>query len=434
MIENKKRLNRIVSLSKFIFIFLFLVIPFKPYISWAGDVSWNDKTMECKYKDENYNYTIRFETLTTQGDATLISINKKSIKKDAKKSFKKYILIDAGKYSKREVANKVKSRLKGKKINVAILTHNDLDHISGIAGFNNRVKIDRLYYNIIRSRYEDYKSKKPVNVKIGDKESGKKSIYEWIRSEQGLKTIKDAHRIRGAYEYGHSENNILEKSTINKYGQKHLYTVLSGRVQKINIDSIEIAIIPPISESFEYLMTNYSDVTEKRKSINNGSMAVVIQTPYQRVIFGGDYEDGAISVLNNYEKGGKDIKKGNTISTIVDIRNPARQDKKSLYNGVRNYIFGDKEEKTIIYKVSHHGTGNNRRKEVGDEIQKGEKRFINKINPDFLVVTGYKQVKNNSITEYYRKRNYRFFADIFDSDKIYRAFKNIQWDESKLKD
>lgn len=408
--------------------------------TYGEKISWGDSSKD----NRNLNITtdkktkLTFETLTNRGDSTLIKIerNKKS----------KYILVDMGYYSGNSILKKLKNK-KIKHIDFAIITHNDSDHAYGIDHLTGKAKkkvtIGKLYYNVIRSRY---KCKK---VSIGS--SGSSNMYTWVRSERGRKVVKDAIRVRGAKEYGvnyiknKKQKNfpiyVLEHSTLNK--GKHDYKVVQGTLQRINlgIDDVELVIIPPISESFRDLMTNLEKSGSEKKSINNGSMAVVIKTRGNKVVFGGDYQYNAEKVLRNYDSCNKKNQNESglceTGKYLIDSSDSAKNNPNSLYYGIKNYLFSTDDRQKVFYKVAHHGTGEERRKRDKDykeiiegenkkyfsEYHKNEHLFMKRIKPDYLIITGYMGSKG----EWYKDLNQKYFKALYPDIPIYKTFNGTMW-------
>ncbi|MBS7007435.1 MBL fold metallo-hydrolase [Anaerostipes sp.] len=329
----------------------------------ASSGGWKSQYYEISSADGT---KIRFETLTNKGDATLITITKGTSKK--------YALIDTGIQAANVATTLAKKGIK--RINYLILTHNDGDHINGLKNFKKEgIKVSNLYYNYIGSK--------------GDEQ---RKIYDLL---DYVKTIKTSVITGSAIRIRDAENHSSTAYNINMDNNSYL-KVCRGRLYKLSKTSdtkgYDFIIIPPITDNI---------INNGAWSINNASMMVVIQTASDRVILGGDIQATAMDAINKY--------KDNSI--IKSLPNDAY----SYYYGIENYIFNSNTNKRYTaYKVSHHGTGNNRNMEASPSIIAVEQKFISSILPNALVLTGYNTDKANA----------EYFQSIFSSAKRYSIFGN----------
>ncbi|MFQ8665210.1 MBL fold metallo-hydrolase [Anaerostipes caccae] len=329
----------------------------------ASSGGWKSQYYEISSADGT---KIRFETLTNKGDSTLITFTKGSSKK--------YALVDTGIQAANVADTLVKKGIK--RINYLILTHNDGDHINGLKNFKSKgIKVSYLYYNYIASKGEEpYKNY---------------NLLEYVKNIKTSVITGSATRIRDA------ENHSSTAYNINMDNDSYL-KVCRGRLYKLSKTSdskgYDFIIIPPITDNI---------IGNGSWSVNNASMMVVVQTATDRVILGGDIQATAMDAINKY--------KDNTMIKMLP------NDAYSYYYGIENYIFNSNTNRRYTaYKVSHHGTGSNRKMGASDSIKAVEQKFITSILPDALVLTGYN-------TE---KPDIEYFQYIFNSAKRYSIFGN----------
>lgn len=327
--------------------------------AYASSTGWKANYYEIKSSDGT---TIRFETLTNKGDATLITITKGSSKK--------YALVDTGIQAANVASTLSKKGIK--KINYLILTHNDGDHINGLKNFQKAgIKVNNLYYNFL------YSEGNPQN-----------EVYNILQYVKGIKTsviTGSATRIRDAKNHSSTSYNVnMDNSNYLKICRGRLYKLSKSSAE----NGYDFIIIPPVSD-------------EKALGVNNTSMMVVIQTTTERVVLGGDIQASGMDIINKY-KNSADIKY-------------SPDDAYSYYYGIENYLFHSPSDKRYTsYKVSHHGTGSNRHCDASSSIIAVEQTFIKNMLPDALVLTGYN-------TE---KADVAYFQSIFNSAKRYSSFAN----------
>lgn len=278
---------------------------------------------------------IKIETLTNQGDSTLLTVTKSGSTK--------YILIDTG-VKNANVADKLVS--KGiAKIDTLIITHNDGDHINGLKNFPGKVKVSNMYYNYVYSR-----SNADIN-------SGFDAL-EYVKSIEDTVITGKATRIRDAKNHSATTYNVNMESDSTAY-----LRICRGRLFKL----------VKASASGGYDLTIIPAITDSWTSNNNMSMIVVLETAGDKVIFGGDIQANAMQEINQYKT-----------SSNIDYK-PA--DDYSYYWGIENLLLYN--GKYTVYKVSHHGTGTHR--VIGGLATSvtAEKNFLNNMKPNALVLTGY---------------------------------------------
>ena len=306
------------------------------------------------FKSENGATLIYVESLTASGDSSLITI------KNSAGTVQKRILIDAGKEGG-GVAAKLKS-MGIKTINVAIITHNDSDHLNGLLKFEGSgIKITDLYYSFPHSRFNS------ENTKIPDALTFVKGLKNKVVTNKAIR-VQDAQ-----FNSGESANVNMET------GNTEYLKICRGRLVKLSSTSAtngyDLTIIPPITRE----ATGWN--------ANDTSMMVVLETTRDKVIFGGDIQGTATYQIINYKNAG---------SVVLQTPNDAY----SYYYGIEKYLF-DKpsNHKYTVYKISHHGTGTNRTLTTTTGVKANETAFLIKMNPDALVANGASVAVN---TEYYR--------------------------------
>lgn len=312
----------------------------------AASGGWGTTSYSIKSSD---GITIKFETLTNSGDATLLTITQGSTKK--------FVLVDTGKQAA-NVAGKLSN--KGiKKINTVIITHNDGDHINGLKNFSKYgIKITNFYYN-----YDNSKAYK---------ENNNFDALAYIKSIKSTVITGKATRIRDAQNHSGTTYNVNMETDSKEY-----LRICRGRLYKLS----------KMSGNNGYDLVIFPAITDNGWTINNKSMMVVVQTASDRVILGGDIQGTASQAINNYENSSL-IKKAPT-------------DAYSYYYGVKNYLFDSEANKRYItYKVSHHGTGTNRHVNASPNIIEVERTFFQNLNPNALVLTGYDSTKADG--EYFK--------------------------------
>lgn len=395
ILEKENKMGYGLFKSKIIVILLII-------LSWSILFAVNSYGKSNRtYTDRNLTITegdkiIKIETLTSRGDATLITIENNNTGK------KKRILIDIGRDKNPKIENPEKKgeiietgnvvnalirklnienkvignedkKLKKYNIDYMILTHNHDDHWSGLKNLNKKIHIEHIFYS---------------KVYYGKKDFYKKEILP------------------------HKKNKIIEKSTA-------IGTVKGGEVLKkiISDMGMDFIIFPALTnEDKNFSGSNKeseNDLYEKWHE-NDASMIAVLQTKENRIIFGGDLWRRAQHEILNYNnkynlKNGKKTDKKNIIYTYKKGIN-------SYYNGVKKYLENDKKH-YVIYKASHHGTGAYRTdyalRESKKNIEKQNKvtfnteyKFIKDIiSPDDVVVTGFLGGRNPNAGEHRKLDN-----------------------------
>lgn len=285
--------------------------------------------------------TYTFTTLTNDGDATLLRVSGR---------VNCTILIDAG-TSSANVGN-VLWNMGIKKLDYVIITHNDPDHLDGIMTFDRYgIKISNLYLA--------YPYSKVVTTNMHALDMAK-TLFS-----QGVLTNK-ATRIMDEEYHSGAENNMNMDSTDTYY-----LRICRGRLFKLfrMVDEgFDLTIFPPI--------TDHDDWT-----INNQSMMIVFETDNEKVVFGGDLQATALQDINRaYE---------NNSAYPPERLKKITGDSYSYYYGVMNILFANTSKYTV-YKVSHHGTGTNRKLPCPIATAcASDQKFMNYLKPDVLIMTGH---------------------------------------------
>lgn len=383
MLYEKKRSLRIITIILFI-----LILMSNTASASALSTGWASKT-EYRFQSTNQKTKIYVQTLTNAGDSSLISID--TIKSTGTE--RKRILIDAGSYGD-SVAKALVAK-KATNIDIAIITHNDSDHLNGLMKFaSNNIKIKDLYYNY------NYSRTNPRNAKIPDALTFVKGLKNKVVTNRAIR-IRDVERHSGA------EWNVNMES-----GNKEYLKICRGRLLKLWSTSAsngyDLTIVPPLTDraSNSYTDTKQDAYWQNNWTINNTSMMVVLETAKDKVIFGGDIQEAATFHINNYKSN-------------VSIIPKTPSDTYSYYYAVNKLLFYNSQNpKYTVYKVSHHGTGAGRSLLNPSIPQTGqwERIFLDNIKPDALVLNGGGSVKvdksyYNNIYPQTKNANYIVFGN-----------------------
>lgn len=326
--------------------------------------NWNDNGFVCNSGGNTFTFT----TLTNNGDSTLLKIRGK---------INRNILIDAGNYGANVGAI---LKMKGiSKLDTVIITHNDPDHINGIYKFKEYgLTINNLYFAYPFSK---------VNIATTNI-----TALDMVKTlhNQGVITNK-ATRIMDEEYHSGVENNMNMDASDTYY-----LRICRGRLfklYKMENEGFDLTIFPPITDS-----------SSGSWGINNDSMMIVFENDNNKVVFGADLQATALQDINRlYDKS----EKTDRISEKLD-------DSYSYSYGIKNILFANKKKYTV-YKVSHHGTGSNRKLPCSILSScLADKDFISYLDPDVLIMTGHgndSQINDSNYFRYYSSvPRYRDFS------------------------